>query len=142
MKEDIEKIEELEHNLPSSSEELDENEEGIIKKKFNPIQPNIISNQELQEILMPNEAEALDKFKKENPELVENKSDVFIILFLWARKLDLVRTKELLTNHNKWRVKYEIDNINVGLSIFAYLKIFFFNFFIFFFFFFFFYFSF
>jgi HD-GYP domain-containing protein (c-di-GMP phosphodiesterase class II) len=121
---------EIEENLPSSSEEQENEENEKIKKKFDTTMKNPISNEELKELLKPNEMEALDKFKEENKDLIENKNDVFIMLFLWARKLDLARAKELLTNHYKWREKYDIDKINSGIFFFSFFLIFqfFFNF--------------
>ena len=95
----------------------------------------VISNEELKEILESNEIEALNTFKNNHPELVENKTDIFVMLFIWARKLDLSRTKELLENHYKWRQKYDIDNLNLGIknNFFFTFYNFFFTFFFFFF---------
>eukprot|EP01091_Cochliopodium_minus_P000242 TRINITY_DN1025_c0_g1_i1.p1 TRINITY_DN1025_c0_g1~~TRINITY_DN1025_c0_g1_i1.p1 ORF type:complete len:298 (-),score=93.43 TRINITY_DN1025_c0_g1_i1:108-1001(-) len=73
---------------------------------------NIISNEELREILNPNEIEALDTFKKDHPNLVKEHRDIFIMMFIWARKLDLKRTQELMVKHYEWREKYDIDNLN------------------------------
>ena len=73
----------------------------------------IITVEDLRnEILLENELQALDTFKKEHPELCKDRDDLFLIFFIWGRKLDLKRAAELLQNHYNWRTKYDIDNLN------------------------------
>ena len=76
--------------------------------------PVFITDQELRdEVLTEQEKEALDKFKENNEDLCKGRSEVFIMLFIWARKLDLERSAELLRNHMALREKHDLDNINM-----------------------------
>jgi len=43
---------------------------------------------------------------------VKDHRDIFIMMFIWARKLDLKRTQELMIKHYEWREKFDIDNLN------------------------------
>jgi len=67
----------------------------------------------IKEILTEEEIAALDKLKEQNAELCEGREDRFLMLFIWARKLEVERAVELLKNHLQLRKKLDLDNINM-----------------------------
>lgn len=60
--------------------------------------------------LSEEEAKAYREFRERAGELCDGRSDKFLLMFLFARKLDVDRTLELWKKHLEWRRKYDVDN--------------------------------
>ena len=73
------------------------------------------------ERLTAEEIAALKELKKRVPELVEGRTDSFLMKFLWARKLDISRAIEVLEAHLKWREEWQLDKLDVD-AVEAYLR--------------------
>eukprot|EP01090_Pellita_catalonica_P012116 TRINITY_DN2567_c0_g1_i1.p1 TRINITY_DN2567_c0_g1~~TRINITY_DN2567_c0_g1_i1.p1 ORF type:complete len:316 (+),score=73.53 TRINITY_DN2567_c0_g1_i1:51-998(+) len=71
------------------------------------------TDEEFRKELSEDEIQCLLEVRKKAPELTEPFSDRFLARFIFARKLDVDRSIELLTNHIKWRKKYKIDEFDV-----------------------------
>jgi len=72
------------------------------------------------EKLLPEEVRALKQLRAEEPDLCDASSDAFLMKFIWARKLDLARAKEVLRDHMKWRREWDLEQLDLT-AIEAYL---------------------
>lgn len=71
--------------------------------------------------LHPEEVSALKQFKNDYPELATGHRDVFLMKFIWARKLNVSRAAELLEEHLKWREQWTLDDLDTT-AVEAFLK--------------------
>ena len=70
--------------------------------------------------LLPEEVRALKQLRTEEPELCADVSDAFLMKFIWARKLDVSRAKEVLRDHMEWRREWDLEHLDLN-AIQAYL---------------------